>query len=107
GTRAPATSARNSMDPGNVVVYGAFSPFVGAGFDLGGWSFAVNLEQAKRDFETRDPEDFAVGELYRMLRTGFERLGIDGLAIKDRLFVDGRSIRDDRRFLPSLFSRPL
>lgn len=28
------------MDKRNVVVYGAFSPFVGSGFDLGGWSFA-------------------------------------------------------------------
>jgi len=34
-------------------------------------------------------------------------LTIDGLLVSDRLFVDGRSIREDRRFLPRILSRPV
>ena len=57
-----------------MVVYGAFSPFVGSGVDLGGWSFTVNLEQSKLDLEESAPESFEICELYEALRSGFERL---------------------------------
>ena len=105
--RSPETAASTPAKSRNVVVYGAFSPFVGSGFDLGGWSFTVNLEQGKSDFEEGAPESFEIGELYEALRSGFERLTIDGLSVRDRLFVDGRSIREDRRFLPRILSRPM
>jgi hypothetical protein len=90
-----------------VFVYGAFLCFLGSGFDLGGWSFTVKLEQSKLDLEESAPESFEIHELYEALRSGFERLTIDGLLVSDRLFVDGRSIREDRRFLPRILSRPV
>jgi hypothetical protein len=91
--------------PLNVVVYGGFSPFVGSGYDLAGWSFAVNLEVGGggRDGE---PNQFAICDLYKTLRSGFERLTIDGLVIIDRLYVDGKAIRGDTRFLQNMFARP-
>lgn len=105
--RKPRNPPSKTAVPDNVVVYGGFSPFVGSGYDLTGWSFTVNLERAKPDFGETGPEPFEIDELYKALRKGFERLDIDGLSILDRLFVDGRSIREDRRFLPTKFSRPV
>jgi hypothetical protein len=106
-SRSPKIPALTPTKRGNVVVYGAFSPFVGSGFDLGGWSFTVNLEQAKLDGDESTSVPFEIRELYDALRSGFERLSIDGLSVSDRLFVDGRSIRDDRRFLTHILSRPV
>lgn len=90
--------------PANVVMYGAFSPFVGSGYDIGGWSFTINLEQASLDADA--PDEFTTTELYDSLRAGFLRLSIDGLSISDRLYVDGRSIRNDPRLLTNILSRP-
>jgi len=94
------------LDTANVVAYGAFSPFVGSGYDLAGWSFAVNLEQRMPGRETA-PDAFQVTELYDALRKGFERLEIGGLKVADRLYVDGKAIRDDNRFLPATLARPV
>jgi hypothetical protein len=105
--QAPQAAVGAPASPQNVVVHGGFSPFVGSGFDLGGWSFAVNLEQGRRGFDENAPDPFALNDLYEALRRGFRRLDIEGLGVTDRLYVDGRSIRDDRRFLPHILSRPL
>jgi hypothetical protein len=32
---------------GNLTVYSGFSPFVGSGFEIGGWSFAINVRRGK------------------------------------------------------------
>src|SRR6185436_20032596 len=40
---------RISSKEQNLVVYKGFSPFIGAGIDLGGWSFAINVSQPKAE----------------------------------------------------------
>jgi hypothetical protein len=97
-----------SAERQNVVVYGAFSPFIGAGLDLGGWSFTINLERGKSGFDDdARPEAFDIADIYHAVEEAITRLGLDGLRMDDRLFVDGRTVRDDRRFLPRMFKRPL
>jgi hypothetical protein len=105
---AASGEAPPSTERQNVVVYGGFSPFIGAGLDLGGWSFTVNLERGKPGLgdETR-PDGFDIADLYRAVEEAVARLEFDGLRMDDRLFVDGRSVRDDRRFLPRMFKRPV
>ena len=94
-------------DPVNTVVYSGFSPFVGSGSDLGGWSFAVDLERGKPDAMSVAPRKFKIDELYGRVRTSFENLKIDHLRIYERLFVNGRTIREDRTFLPDIHRRPV
>lgn len=103
---APSLVAASATS-NNVVTYGAFSPFVGSGYDIGGWSFAINLEQTSPETREDTPADFSTSELYDALRDGFLRLGIASLSLSDRLYVDGRRLRDDRRFLPDILSRPV
>src|SRR5262249_38752159 len=38
-----------AMQKGNVVVYGGFSPFVGSGLDVGGWSFTLKVNKGKEE----------------------------------------------------------
>ena len=84
----------------NVIVYSGYSPFVGAGQDIGGWSFAIDIEKGKMQGTERvSPETFRFPELYNCLADKLGSLGIEGLSLEDKLFVNGQEIRDDRRFL--------
>jgi hypothetical protein len=92
---------------GNVTVYSGFSPFVGCGLDLDGWSFALNVDKGRQAFgDTRDPIPFEVEELHRDVVSALRALDIGQVHIEDRLYVNGQDIRDDRRFLPNPYRRP-
>lgn len=92
---------------GNVVVYSGFSPFVGAGRPIGGWSFAVNTAKGKEEMGRRlPPIPFRLGELYHEIFSSLGALRIPGLIVEPRLHVDGAAIRNDTRFLPNPESRP-
>jgi hypothetical protein len=92
--------ALSQAQNGNVSVYSGFSPFVGSGAPVGAWSFALDLTR-KSD---RGIADFQLGDLY----TGIEaELGdLQGVEVERRLFIDGRDVRADGRFLRDPVSRP-
>src|SRR3954469_21304736 len=93
---------------GNVTVYSGFSPFVGAGFDVGGWSFALNISRGRERFGTvAAPRRFELTELYEHVSGAIDSLGLSGLSIEDRLYVDGRELRRDGLFLDAARARPL
>jgi hypothetical protein len=93
----------------NLVVYQGFSPFVGAGYNLGGWSFAINLTRPKSNAmgETLDPTPFQVCELYATIEQAHQSLEFKGFATQDMFFVNGQAIRDDRALLPRVDGRPI
>jgi hypothetical protein len=92
---------------GDVTVYSGFTPFVGVGFDHGGWSFAVNISEGKTDLSgTRPPRPFAVEDLQERVTADIEALGIATLTIADRVYADGRRIREDEALLPDPMRRP-
>ena len=94
---------------GNVVVYSdsRFSPFVGAGLDVPGWSFTVRIDKGKEQLGiSLEPIRFRLEDLYEYVTNRIGGLGLDGLVIEDKLYVDGQEIRDDNRFLDTPFTRP-
>ncbi len=98
----------STMNEANVVVYGAFSPFVGSGLDYGGWSFVVNISKAKEPLgKDAPPKPFDIVTFYDFIGEVINEMKIDGLTVNDKLFVDGRSIRDEKCFMPKMFSRPV
>jgi hypothetical protein len=89
---------------GNVRVYSAYRPFVGNGPVVDAWSFVLDTDKAAagekvKPFTALEVHDF-VREQLRDLRTG-------DVTITDRVFVDGRDIREDLRFLPNQLSAPV
>jgi hypothetical protein len=94
-------------DGQNTVVYKGFSPFVGAGIDLGGWSFAVDLSLPKQQMgKEEEPILFTASELNAHIEDAIKSLGFEGAVVKDCLFVNGVDIREDRAILPRVFGRP-
>jgi len=89
----------------NLVVYTGFTPFAGAGINLGGWSFTVDISKPAENYA--HPGAFKVEELYRVIGEKLSNSQLKGLVIKDYFFVNGREIRDDREVLPDIFGRPV
>lgn len=91
----------------NLVIYSGFTPFIGAGVSIREWSFALNIQKGKQEMDTTlEPQPFQIREIYSYLANSLNRLELEGLSVRDKLYVDGRDIRDDQRFLPHPFARP-
>lgn len=93
---------------GNLTVYSGFLPFSGAGLDVGGWSFLVDLRKGREDAfgdrdEAREPPP---SELYESVERSLNALGMANLQIRDRLFVNGSDVRDDRTLMPNPLGPP-
>ena len=106
---------------GNTVIYTGFSPFVGSGINLGGWSFALDLrksadrseaeqDQGSRktaaDDETAIPFPVEIGDLYQRVSDEVAGLNLDRVTIEDKIYVNGQDIRGDQRFLTNPLARP-
>lgn len=91
----------------NVIIYGGFSPFVGSGINIDGWSFAVDINKGKEEMGvTNTPLDFQVSELYDYISDSIKNLEIGGLSIEDNLYINGQEIRDEKYFLSTPLMRP-
>lgn len=96
------------QDTQNLIVYTGFSPFVGAGTNLGGWSFTVDLSKPSESLgPSVVPRLFQADELYQTISNKMLSIDFQGLVIKDFYFVNGRDIRDDKEILPNIFGRPM
>jgi hypothetical protein len=113
---APRASSRDERMIGelerhqlaNVTVYSGFSPFVGCGWDHGGWSFVVDVQKGKDDLTgKRQPRPFRTEELYVSLLDMVRSLRIERLQADDRLFMNGRDVRGATWVLPDQYARPL
>jgi hypothetical protein len=92
-----------------VTVYSGFRPFVGMGWDHGGWSFALNVAKGRRQLGNgarATPGPVAIDELYEQVRHDVDALALDGVTVEDRAYVDGQRIRDDERFITDRLARP-
>jgi hypothetical protein len=89
---------------GNVTLYSGFSPFRGYGTVLETWSFAIDITRPAgsrlRPGSRPEPTHFTALDVYDYVKTRLSELDLGGLQLTDRLFVDGRDIKNDQRFLP-------
>jgi hypothetical protein len=93
----------------NVIIYGGFSPFVGSGLNINGWSFAVDINKGKdKGRHTQQPIDFAVSELYDYITNSITNIGLENLSIEDNLYIhgNGQELRDGKIFLSQDMMRP-
>ena len=92
----------------NLIVYTGFSPFVGAGTNLGGWSFVVDISKPSSNLGySGNVVPFEIDEIYDAVTDRIAKADLNGLEVKDFFFASGREIRDDRDILPDIFGRPL
>jgi hypothetical protein len=88
---------------GNVSVYSGYQPFAGSGVPVEAWSFALDIDRAA---EGRVAESFTALSIHDFVKQQLRDLRTGQVTLADRVFVDGRDIRDDRRFLPDRLAAP-
>ncbi len=83
---------------GNITIYQGYNPFLGHGWSVRGWSFAIDITKPGR---ADDPVDtFTVTDLYQRLNKSITDLDVPGIRVYDRLFVNGADAHHDDRFVP-------
>lgn len=101
-------SAYQKRAGGNVVFYSGYSPFVGCGVDIGGWSFVVDLDKGKKVLDKRlNPLNFEESELYSAISDEIRGLNMPNLSITDKVFINGKKIRNNRELLPNILGHPI
>ncbi|NJN12471.1 MAG: hypothetical protein HC836_50155 [Richelia sp. RM2_1_2] len=93
-----------------IVIYGRYLPFVGCGYDLGGWTLALDISKGKENLKKIEkPTPFQTNELYDKINSFVDNVNLYGINVstEDTYYIDGRTIRDDTRFLSDPFARPL
>lgn len=87
----------------NVVIFGGFSPFAGYGLDLDGWSFTIDSTKQKDVGSVLIPfsQIELLNHISKMLHKNIVQSTID-----DKLFANGRYIRNNNIFLPNIKASP-
>ena len=99
-----------ARDRGNVTVFPAYAPFIGFGSSVQEWSTVVNTAEPAPG---RTVERFSVDDLHRHVAADLERLGLPGVSVEDRLFLNGLDLLGDmdlaltRQILPDEMRAPL
>lgn len=91
----------------NVVIYSGFSPFVGSGFDIGGWSFAIDLDRPAQTPGPQRSRTFQLSDLYNYVEGVFTGIHLPRLKIRRKLFASGKRIRDVKLLLKDAHRRPV
>ena len=94
---------------GNVVVYSFYAPFVGSGVQVSSSSYPVPLIPRSGNYDThpRQPTRFSTNELVEALSDALQTLGLKGLRIDRRLYVDGLNVIHIPDLLPDRRRRPV
>jgi hypothetical protein len=93
---------------GNVIFYSGYSPFVGCGIDIGGWSLVVDIDKGKREIDQKStPISFEVSELYSTISKEINSLRLPNLTVQDKIFINGKTIRNNRELLPNELAHPV
>jgi hypothetical protein len=93
---------------GNIIIYGEFSPFVGSGEYINGWSFTININKGKKEGEkVVIPLAFDLNEIHTYINDSINKLNLDNLTLEDNLHINGQEIRDKNNFLPDPLKRPV
>lgn len=92
----------------NVVYYSGYSPFVGCGIEIGGWSFVIDIDKGKTEMgHTETPKPFLEDELYFRISQELLHLKVENLTIDNKVYFNGRDLRDNKDILPNFLSHPI
>lgn len=106
---APLTEAQRSALPdgdANLTVYSGFSPFIGAGLEMDGWSLAIPTDKPKEDFGAPLPTPVSVRDVYATISRRLDKLQLPSLHQRDHFFVNGADCGEQASLLPDRYGRP-
>lgn len=83
----------------NVVIFGGYYPFLGAGIKTGFWDFVIDTSKPSKTLglESEKPMDLSINELYEDASKKISSLGLPNVSDTWVLFADGNGL--DKKFL--------
>ncbi|WP_340032007.1 hypothetical protein NSQ20_05135 [Paenibacillus sp. FSL K6-1122] len=96
--------ALEEVKESNVIYYADYSPFVGSGNRISGWSFSA--ETKLRNTDKDEYIHLNSSDLYTYIDSKMTDLNISTMKLHNGLYVDGSRIRNDKRFLEDEMSIP-
>ena len=95
---ASTTSETCKTNSNNIVIYGGYSPFLGAGIDLDSWSFPINLAEAG---DTNKPiEQVTPSDMHAWIKSHLQKLNIPDIEICEQIFTNGKNASLFKELLP-------
>ena len=92
----------------NAVYYSGYSPFVGSGYEYGGWSFVVDIDKGKSEMgSVATPKAFLEDELYYRVSQDLLNLKIPNFSVENKVYFNGRNLRANKEILPDIFGNPV
>lgn len=88
----------------NVIYYADYSPFVGSGNRISGWSFSA--ETKLRNTDGDEYIHLNSTDIYTYIDSKMTDLNLSSMKLHNGLYVDGSRIRNDKRFLENEMSTP-
>jgi hypothetical protein len=82
----------------NIICYSGYSPFVGVGFKIGGWDFALDIDKPKTTAESRPILGFETVEIYIEIKDKIKRLNLPKLQVENKIIIAGNKVRDNTMF---------
>jgi hypothetical protein len=81
----------------NVIIFGDFDPFLGAGLKIDRKEFDIDLSKSKNDksCEKHNADSLSIEELYDTVRSEIEDRKLPNVSSKYLLFADGKKIDED------------
>lgn len=87
----------------NVTVYSLYRPFVGHGSQIDAWSVALDV---RRPADDKTARTFTAADIHDFVLARMREFPVGTVEVTERIYVDGRDIRTDERFLDRPLSAP-
>jgi len=93
----------------NVITFGGYLPFLGAGIRAWNWNFLIDTSKpAKKPGDQVDsPEELTIEELYNETIKGIRKKDLPNISCEYILFADGNEIEKSELLLPKRVGEPV
>ena len=94
----------------NVITFGGYYPFLGAGIRARNWNFSIDsLKSSKNrdDNKPDSPSEILTEELYNVVTEGINKKGLPNISQEYILLADGHEVNRLKKVLPNIVGEPV
>lgn len=80
----------------NVIIFGGYFPFLGAGYRIGNWNFVIDTSKPAKspNSESSQPKDITIDEVYNAVSEEIKKKNLPNVSDECILFADGKELQE-------------
>ena len=92
----------------NVIIFGGYFPFLGAGYRIGNWNFVIDTSKPAKspNSESSQPKDITIDEVYNAVSEEIKKKNLPNVSDECILFADGKELQESF-LLPTRIGEPI